>query len=182
LDNIPNYDELDDLDMKSVNLEDIYLELSALNQKFREQSLGFIENNDILMDFFIRNCVRERLSIYTENNSTNILQYWYKEKLYDDITIILPDQSQITAMKCVLATKSAYFHAMLFGETPMKEAINNKIIITDEYIDLPTLSEVIKFMYLGELELENITSMGHLKNIVEQYQIIELQKILNFDE
>jgi BTB/POZ domain-containing protein 9 len=69
---------------------------------------------------------------------------------YSDITLVVNGQ-RFNAHKVILAARSQYFRALLFGG--LKESTQNEIELKEPI--LPAFKELLKYIYTGHISLAN---------------------------
>lgn len=108
-------------------------------------------------------------------NQPNLNQILYEDKSFTDIVIIV-DSKIIKAHKCVLASQSIFFRTFILSDFNQKNEIEIK------EFPYEVISDLIKFMYLDECELNenNILDFIHLSDIhsLEKLQKLCLQYLL----
>lgn len=73
----------------------------------------------------------------------------WKNKEFTDVVLDV-DGEKIPAHKLILATKSPYFRALLYGE--MREASQEEVTLPN--IPLTPFKRVLEYAYTGKLEIE----------------------------
>ncbi|KAL0127246.1 hypothetical protein PUN28_005505 [Cardiocondyla obscurior] len=108
----------------------------------------------------------------------------YLSEEYADVTIIVADQ-KFRSHKLILAARSEYFRAMLFGG--MKESKQNEIELSAS--SLPAFKGLLKYIYTGRMSLTNerdevildILALAHLYGFMDLEAAISdyLREIMN---
>jgi len=87
---------------------------------------------------------------------------------YSDVDLIVGDDKDTKIFKChkvIMAARSSYFSALLFGG--MKETSQSEIKIKED----PELFElVLEFIYTGKLSIDGIT----FENVISVYKVMDL--------
>lgn len=98
-------------------------------------------------------------------------RYMLSKELYCDVIFKVGD-TLIKAHKCILASRSSVFEAMLFGHLP---ETGDVICIDDEFIDASLFKALLGFIYCGEAEINENTVVETLY-VADKYCVTELVK------
>ena len=110
----------------------------------------------------------------------------YLSEEYSDVTLVLePDNKTIPAHKVVLAARSEYFRALLYGG--MRESSQSEVKLVDT--PYTAFKHLLKYIYTGLLSLHSfkedlildILGLAHLYGFLElEHSISEYLKVMCF--
>ena len=106
-------------------------------------------------------------------NSTHRLYEFLRNDEYVDITLKTEDGGRISCHKCILASKSDYFHSLFSGG--MKESHENDILLQDISID--DLGKVIEFIYTSQCSFP-CTSFVEMLLAADKMLLEDLRQLL----
>lgn len=82
----------------------------------------------------------------------------------------------IKAHKCILIARSDKFRVML--NSNMKESIENKVEIKNDFIDPQIYKRMIQWIYEGECDVpDSINELLSLLSLTDEYLLHDLQKV-----
>jgi hypothetical protein len=155
------------------------LRLTELEELFDDPSNYFIEYDTLTVKIkieLISGFKLQDIECFECTSSTRDFFFQFRklfeDKVFTDFTIVCSDNKEIDTHRCILATNSPVFNAML--QTQMTESKNGKMKVDD--IKGEVMEEILKFMYTQD---DTPLSLVHLKDIyygAEKYQIAKLKE------
>lgn len=146
--------------------------LMALDVLF-DESKGYIDSSGRLKMFIEIKLteVDANLSLDASAASQGYLcetcSFYFENSAYSDFTLICEDGISLPVHRVFLAKKSPVFKTLF--DTEMNE---NKTTLKD--INSQTMKEVLRFVYCGNAEIEDVLSITNVLHAAATYEIAEL--------
>ena len=100
----------------------------------------------------------------------------FLNKEYTDVSMKV-GKTEIKAHKIILASRSMYFKALFYGG--LKETKENEITLDSE-TPLQAFEDVLKYIYTGEINLENkqLNQLQDMISLADKYGLVKLIEVI----
>ncbi|OON15290.1 BTB/POZ domain protein, partial [Opisthorchis viverrini] len=119
---------------------------------------------------------RDRSTQYIDHSSdvAASISNLYGNELFSDVTLVVQGV-QFTAHKVVLAARSEYFRALLYGGL----AESNRSVIQLNDINAAAFKHVLQYIYTGRLTVTKLRTMLDVLGLAHQYDFRSLESALS---
>ena len=114
--------------------------------------------------------VQSECGVYLKDDIASIRT----DPTFHDITIVCSDGVEIGACRPILASRSAVFKAMLYGN--MQESTSNKVVLHD--IKSEAMHHVLHFIHTDDIDSTAILSATDVYNAANFFILPKLMKLL----
>ncbi|CAD6186594.1 unnamed protein product [Caenorhabditis auriculariae] len=112
---------------------------------------------------------------HTSQLSDSFAALLFSEKM-SDVVFVLDESERIMAHRIILAARSNYFRALLFGG--MRESEEREVLIKNT--STPAFKAVLKYAYTGKLPMKELSDDAmEILFLAHQYELLDLQNAVS---